>query len=150
MEPDSIVYGGCRLKKRTIPILSGSTGYCRVDETGLRDFLWQRTTVVAKSSSSIAHTASNNYAQEKHPQVNKRTRFILQINGAEKTRQHLVLKGYSTATIKTYTNELSAFLQAIKHYPAESFTTERIRDYLQYCAEKLKLSENTFIAGSML
>ncbi len=119
-----------------------------VDEAGLRDFLWQRTTVVANSSSSIAHTTLNSSGQRKYP-GGKQRNTIHPVNRQEqeKMRQHLVLKAYSPTTIKTYMNELSAFLQAIKHHPAASFTTERIKDYLQYCAEKLKLSEN--IAGSM-
>jgi site-specific recombinase XerD len=58
-------------------------------------------------------------------------------------RQHLVLKGYSSSTLRTYTNEFSQFLQTINQVPASSFTVERIKDYLQYCLEKLKLSENT-------
>ncbi len=35
------------------------------------------------------------------------------------------------------------FLQTIKDVPASEFTVGRIKDYLQYCSEKLKLSENT-------
>jgi site-specific recombinase XerD len=35
------------------------------------------------------------------------------------------------------------FLQTIKDIPAPQFTVQRIKDYLQYCFEKLKLSENT-------
>ncbi len=58
-------------------------------------------------------------------------------------RQLLILKSYSPSTIKTYTNEFSQFLQAIKTTNAQSFTTERIRRYLQYCFEALHLKENT-------
>ncbi|MBX3241430.1 MAG: tyrosine-type recombinase/integrase [Chitinophagaceae bacterium] len=60
-----------------------------------------------------------------------------------KTEQYLVLKAYSSSTINTYLNEIRSFMKAIKQHPAESFPTERIKDYLQYCADKLKLSENT-------
>ena len=35
------------------------------------------------------------------------------------------------------------FLQVIKDKPANEFTVQRIKDYLQYCFEKLHLSENT-------
>jgi site-specific recombinase XerD len=55
----------------------------------------------------------------------------------------LVLKSYSPSTIRTYTNEFTQFLQTIKEKPVTEFTTERIKDYMQYCSEKLKLSENT-------
>lgn len=70
---------------------------------------------------------------------------IHQINGQvlAKMKQHLVLKAYSTSTIKTYLNELNAFLQTIRHHAAEDFTAQRLKDYLQYCATTLNLSENT-------
>jgi site-specific recombinase XerD len=125
-------------------IIRAVQGIAWVDETGLRDFLWQRAAVIANSSYSVAHTVSNNDRWEKHP-GGKQSNTIHPANKQElqKMRQHLVLKAYSATTIKTYTNELSAFFQAIKQHPAAGFTTERIRDYLQYCAEKLKLSENT-------
>ncbi len=58
-------------------------------------------------------------------------------------RQQLILKSYSPSTIKTYTNEFSQFLQIIKDTPAHEFSVNRIKNYLQYCFEKLKLSENT-------
>ena len=58
-------------------------------------------------------------------------------------KQHLQLKAYSASTIKTYLSEMGAFLKTIKNNAAEDFTTERIKDYLQYCYVTLKLSENT-------
>jgi len=58
-------------------------------------------------------------------------------------RQSLVLKAYSPSTIKTYLNEMSIFLQALKATPADTLPVNRIKSYLQYCFEKLKLSENT-------
>ncbi|MEO8765992.1 MAG: tyrosine-type recombinase/integrase, partial [Ginsengibacter sp.] len=61
----------------------------------------------------------------------------------QKFKQQLVLKSYSLSTIRTYTNELVQFLNTINNTPANGFSTMRIRDYLQYCHEKLKLSENT-------
>lgn len=57
--------------------------------------------------------------------------------------QHLTLKAYSPSTIKTYRNEFMAFLQTIKHTDADSFTSNRLKDYLEYCFTVLKLSENT-------
>lgn len=58
-------------------------------------------------------------------------------------RQQLILKAYSPSTIKTYTNEVAAFLAALKHQAADEFPVQRIKGYLQYCFETLKLSENT-------
>ena len=61
----------------------------------------------------------------------------------QKFKQQLILKSYSQSTIKTYTNEFVQFLHTIKEKPASEFTSDRIKDYMQYCFEKLKLSENT-------
>lgn len=58
-------------------------------------------------------------------------------------KQQLQLKAYSKSTIKTYMNEMGAFLQTIKSYNAKDFSVKRIKDYLQYCFVELKLSENT-------
>lgn len=58
-------------------------------------------------------------------------------------QQELQLKGYSSSTIRVYIAEVTAFLKAIKNHPAESITTERIRDYLNYCYVDLQLSEST-------
>jgi len=57
--------------------------------------------------------------------------------------QHLQLKAYSPSTIRTYMNEVQQFLQVINAKPADDFTTQRLMDYLQYCYDKLHLSENT-------
>ncbi len=58
-------------------------------------------------------------------------------------QQVLTLRSYSPSTVRTYLNEVGVFLRTIKHHPADNFTSQRIKDYLEYCAEKLKLSENT-------
>ncbi|HEX8460528.1 MAG TPA: tyrosine-type recombinase/integrase [Segetibacter sp.] len=57
--------------------------------------------------------------------------------------QHLQLKAYSESTIRTYINEMTQFLKAIKSNRADSFDTPRLKNYLQYCHATLKLSENT-------
>jgi integrase/recombinase XerD len=61
----------------------------------------------------------------------------------QKYIQQLTLKAYSPATIKTYRNEFTIFLCALKMVEAENLTTQRIKDYLEYCHAKLKLKENT-------
>ena len=58
-------------------------------------------------------------------------------------KQELVLRAYSSSTIKTYINEVRVFLGAIGSHPAATYTVQQLRDYLQYCFEHLKLSENT-------
>lgn len=57
--------------------------------------------------------------------------------------QFLQLKGYSASTQKTYCNELSAFLQAIKKTNPDAITPQRLKNYLQYCSNSLHLSEHT-------
>lgn len=57
--------------------------------------------------------------------------------------QTLSIKAYSPATVRTYRNEFTVFLQTIKANKVDEFTPERIKDYLQYCFDKLKLSEST-------
>jgi integrase/recombinase XerD len=61
----------------------------------------------------------------------------------DKFIQHLIIKGYSGNTVRTYKNELGIFLQTLKNVAANDLSTYRIKDYLQYCHEKLKLSEST-------
>ena len=61
----------------------------------------------------------------------------------QKFTQALVLKSYSPSTIKTYTNEFVQFLNTIRGTPAHVFSPARLKDYMQYCFEKLQLSENT-------
>ncbi len=58
-------------------------------------------------------------------------------------KQELLLRGYSPSTIRTYMNEMRVFLIAIGNHPATEYTPQQLRDYLQYCYETLKLSENT-------
>jgi len=61
----------------------------------------------------------------------------------EKFLQTLQLKAYSPSTLRTYKSEFAAFLQTLKNTKAESFNTQRLKDYLQYCHSTLKLSEHT-------
>lgn len=56
-------------------------------------------------------------------------------------QQELVLLGYSSNTQRTYLQEFGQFLLTIKQHPLDDFTTERLRAYMFYCAEKLKLKE---------
>ena len=78
------------------------------------------------------------------PRINTIKKLSPENNEAlQKFRQQLVLKSYSPSTLKTYVSEFSQFLRIIKSWPATDLTTSRIKDYLQYCHEKLHLSENT-------
>lgn len=80
--------------------------------------------------------------------VENTERSDIKINTYNKTQlelyiQKIILKGYSQATIKTYRIEFSTFLQTLGKVNADSLNTQRIKDYLQYCFDVLKLSEGT-------
>ncbi|MDR1951026.1 MAG: site-specific integrase [Bacteroidales bacterium] len=55
----------------------------------------------------------------------------------------LKLKGYSESTIRTYQYELAQFLIALKNNPVEQCDAQKVRSYLLYCYDHLKLAENT-------
>ncbi len=55
----------------------------------------------------------------------------------------LTLKRYSSNTITTYKNELIQLLQLLGNIPIQELTPSHLRQYMIYCAEQLKLSENT-------
>ena len=57
--------------------------------------------------------------------------------------QLLKLKAFSSSTIRTYINEMSQLLQAIKDIPADELRPEHLKRYPVYCYEKLELKENT-------
>ena len=90
-------------------------------------------TAVEKATKETAHTKAVQYHLISNHNAEQLALYL----------QTLILKGYSKATINTYKNEFSIYLQTIKNKKAESFTTQRLKDYLQYCHTELKLSENT-------
>lgn len=57
-------------------------------------------------------------------------------------QNHLILKSYSKNTIRTYCNEFAQLLYVLKSYDVKRLNEDKIRSYLVYCAEELKLSEN--------
>ena len=57
--------------------------------------------------------------------------------------EQLKLKGYSENTIKTYQNEFAQFLIALKNNSADHCDAQKVRSYMLYCHEHLKLKENT-------
>lgn len=57
--------------------------------------------------------------------------------------EHLQLKGYSDNTIRTYSGELIQLLITLNEKPIDDLDEEKLRSYLLYCVQKLKLSENT-------
>jgi integrase/recombinase XerD len=92
------------------------------------------------------HAQTTNTIQEKNSnKVIYKEKIIESINAhvLPNLKQQLVLKAYSPSTHKTYINEVSVFLQHIGTRNADTLTALNIKAYLQYCLEKLQLSENT-------
>ncbi|MCU0420678.1 MAG: site-specific integrase [Cyclobacteriaceae bacterium] len=56
---------------------------------------------------------------------------------------HMVLKGFSANTVRTYRNEFLQLLLTLKNKPVDELPAKRLKDYLVYCLTKLKLSEST-------
>lgn len=57
--------------------------------------------------------------------------------------RELELRGYSKSTIRTYKNELIPYFTILREVDAACMHVERIKDYLHYCIDTLKLSEAT-------
>ena len=60
----------------------------------------------------------------------------------EKYKNRLILKGFSYNTIKTYCNEFSQLLYALKNNPVQFLSKDKLQSYFLYCHKKLNLSEN--------
>lgn len=58
-------------------------------------------------------------------------------------RERLLLKAYSESTIRTYLSEMAQLLGLLKDNQADSLTPDRLKRYLVFCYEKLRLKENT-------
>lgn len=56
-------------------------------------------------------------------------------------RRQVVLKGYSPATLKTYTSEFRQYLVTLRGVAAKDMSVERLKDYFYYCHTQLKMSE---------
>lgn len=126
-------------------IKQGFAGLGQIEQAALKDWLQKRkptTKIIAGQQEIKNSTATQNkkvisVAPPPHKiyEINKQVLPVM--------KQTLQLKAYSASTIKTYINEMAQFIEAIKGNAANGFTTQRIKDYLQYCYEKLNLSENT-------
>ncbi|MDO9187642.1 MAG: tyrosine-type recombinase/integrase [Bacteroidia bacterium] len=53
----------------------------------------------------------------------------------------LKLKAYSTNTAKVYLGEFSQLLVMLKNHPVDTLTPDRLKSYMLYCVNELKLSE---------
>lgn len=130
-------------------------GKAEIEQSALHKYLAdKKKTIPAKQITSSVNTSVQTFIKHstiiQHIPVKKQSAIpdnssIHAINAhvLPAMQQALILKSYSPSTIRTYINEVGVFLRTIQHHPADKFSTQRIKDYLQYCAEKLKLGENT-------
>jgi integrase/recombinase XerD len=58
-----------------------------------------------------------------------------------KMENQLKLKAYSTNTLKVYLGEFSQLLMLLKNHSVDTLTPERLKSYLLYCVNELRLSE---------
>ncbi|HEY8661588.1 MAG TPA: tyrosine-type recombinase/integrase [Hanamia sp.] len=128
------------------------SGKAILETDALKAFVIEKKISKPLAPKSIQHQEVANAAAKKTPVIQSKPappanlKHQLSEENAEalqKFNQQLVLKGYSPSTIRTYTNEFMQFLNTVKNLPAYEFSTDRIKDYLQYCHTTLKLSENT-------
>lgn len=60
----------------------------------------------------------------------------------QRMKEVLQMKAYSPSTIKTYTVEFAQLLYVLKNVPVDTLGYERLRAYILYCINNLKVSEN--------
>lgn len=132
-------------KENYLRIMQSLQSTARIDDSSIRNMFVQQP-VYSKTTGIPA--AGNSAIYSPMPGLKStaptNTR-IYEINkdALTKMKQQLILKSYSPSTIRTYMNEMSQFLQALKSEAADTFPVNRIKAYLQYCFEQLELSENT-------
>ncbi|MEO6546555.1 MAG: tyrosine-type recombinase/integrase [Ferruginibacter sp.] len=137
------------------------TGIAEIDNAALHQYLTDKKSAAGKSpvpllkqDGPVRQDKKANYPSKPAVGTVQRLRVIEKKKPVEKIHavnahiipameQRLRLKSYSPSTRKTYLNEVSAFLRMIQQHPADDFTTQRIKDYLEYCSVKLQLTENT-------
>lgn len=126
-------------KEKYNEIVKAFSGIATIDQIALHKYL------ADKKQKSVLQTSANVIPVKKLSTNSGKEDGIYPINARviPRLRQHLLLKSYSTSTIKTYTNEVGVFLRTIKQHEADSFSIKRIKDYLQYCSDTLGLTENT-------
>ena len=76
----------------------------------------------------------------------KPTINLLSVNNSNELRfylETLILKAYSSSTIKTYRNEFYQLLKELKDIPVQNLTPDIIRRYMFYCINRYKISEAT-------
>ena len=94
----------------------------------------------------------NEVIKEKNIDTNKQQHTVLRpvfvLNEANREAlkifiRQLVLKAYSSSTIRTYKTEFTAFLNILNQREAQNITAEELKRYMHYCTIVLQLSEHT-------
>ena len=117
-------------------LLKNIEPFADIDNSALKQYKVSGTSALNQPQTVLHFQASANI---------KTAGFIHAVNShvLPAMQQTLILKAYSPSTIKTYLAEMSQFLQMLRNVCADALPVTRIKNYLQYCFEKLKLSENT-------
>ena len=144
------------LSKENYNKLAGALkGVADIEQSALRQYLADKKKPTTKTSVMLPVERSHKIVATKQsvlirPAGKKTTVFpktgtIHPVNAhvIPLLEQRIKLLGYSDSTKKTYINEVGIFLKTLRHHPADTFSIQRIKDYLQYCAETLGLTENT-------
>ncbi len=120
------------------------SGIAQIEHDAPKKWLPERSNIPGQVEGVVGKEPGRSIKQI-HAQAMKHQGVLSGENAAalEECRRLLVLKGYSNSTIRTYCNELGVFFQTLKRVPAETLPVSRVKDYLLYCHERLKLSEHT-------
>ena len=129
-------------------------GLVSIDQTALHQYLADKkkendtkkqpiSVPVKRTSVRILPVASQNL-QTSHIIIYKTDKIhAANAHVLQKMKEQLILKSYSTSTIRTYLQEMSHLLGMLKNKSADELTSEHLKRYMIYCSEVLKLKENT-------
>jgi integrase/recombinase XerD len=136
-----------------LTITKAFAGLAITDNTELKTYLLQRQKAMpsASGTKSVLPTTLVTGVQKKTIVTQHKPLIVIkagtiQTNNAHvmpALKQQLILKAYSSSTIRTYLTEMSQLLQILGKHNADDLTPADLRRYFVFCFEKLKLSENT-------
>ena len=118
----------------------------KLDTAELKKYLENKTTqskktaalVLTSKNSNTAATAISKTQPGLKTNISTVNKHVLPA-----MQQLLKLKAFSSSTIRTYMNEMTQLLTAIKDIPADELKPEHLKRYLVFCYEKSGLKENT-------
>jgi len=134
-------------KKSVIALQQAVSSFAILDTSALKKQLLERKTTLdsVMSVPAVINKGKKTSFPEKRVVGHGHSKTIHPVNAhiIPAMRQRLMLKAYSSSTIKTYLNEMSQLLQTLNNIPADELKPENLERYLVYCYEKLGLKENT-------